>query len=392
MPIKRYNGTSWDVVAGDGAVGTSGTASLTTKGDIQTFDTAANRLPVGSDGQTLVANSANASGLGWNQNFAAGKNKIINGDFGIWQRGTSFSNFADSIFFADRFINFRDGTGATTVASQQTFTPGTAPVAGYEGTFFQRYAVTVAGSGNTYRYIDQRMEDVRTLAGQTATFSFWAKADAARSLVVTAVQFFGSGGSGDVGTSVGTFSLTTSWQRFTATISIPSIAGKTIGTNSFLYIRLSYPANATFTIDTWGLQLEAGSVATAFQTATGTLQGELAACQRYYYQWVTGRSGSGGTGLSMGLGNNYSATQLNLTCSFPVTLRTLPTLVASTGTNYYKFERNSATDSFNSLTIYQAGTNQAMLYNSSEISGTAGQAGSVSTDADLSSVAFSAEL
>jgi hypothetical protein len=32
----------------------------------------------------------------------------------------------------------------------------------------------------------------------------------------------------------------------------------------------------------WGWQLEAGNTATAFQTATGTLQGELAAAMRYY--------------------------------------------------------------------------------------------------------------
>lgn len=38
---------------------------LTTKGDIQTFSTLPIRLAVGTDGQVLTANSANASGLGW---------------------------------------------------------------------------------------------------------------------------------------------------------------------------------------------------------------------------------------------------------------------------------------------------------------------------------------
>jgi hypothetical protein len=92
--------------------------------------------------------------------------------------------------------------------------------------------------------------------------------------------------SGNVGAGTQVNSVTTAWQRFTHTISIPSTSGKTIGNASALYIffytdGLGVIANSQ-TIDLWGVQIEAGSVATAFQTATGTIQGELAACQRYY--------------------------------------------------------------------------------------------------------------
>jgi len=100
--------------------------------------------PVGqANGSTLVANSANASGLGWNQNFAAGKNKIINGDFGIWQRGTSFSLNNSSQFSADRWLVWSD---TTATCSQQTFTPGTAPVTGYEGTYYLQLAKNSGGT------------------------------------------------------------------------------------------------------------------------------------------------------------------------------------------------------------------------------------------------------
>ncbi len=134
--------------------------------------------------------------------FVAGKNKIINGDFGIWQRGTSFSANG---YTADRWsCNF---SGATGTVSQQTFTPGTAPVAGYEGQFFLRLATTVADDNSR---IEQKIENVRTFAGQTVTVSLWAKADSARTITLNPYQSFGSGGSADVSITGQTISVTTS--------------------------------------------------------------------------------------------------------------------------------------------------------------------------------------
>jgi len=256
------------------------TTTVLAKGDLiaGTAANAVTNLSVGTDGQTLVANSANASGLGWNQNFAAGKNKIINGDFGVWQRGTSFT--ATNIYCADRFRNDYDGSGTRTT-TQQSFTPGSAPVSGYEAQYYLQ-VVQAATSGQTYSSNSYRGEDVRTYAGQTVTVSFWAKADAARQIGVDTIQFFGSGGSATVSTTIQYVTLSTSWTRYALTFSIPSITGKTIGSGNFWQVDFLYTLNTAQTISLWGLQVEAGSVATAFQTATGTLQGELQACQRYY--------------------------------------------------------------------------------------------------------------
>jgi hypothetical protein len=325
--------------------------------------------------------------LGSSVAYTAGKNKIINGDMRVSQRGTSFSNPANFAYLLDRYAIYYDGTGATRTISQQTFTPGTAPATPYEGANFFRYAQTVAGSSNTVNLIYQRIEDVRTLAGTSAVLSVWLKADSARTVTATARQYFGSGGSGDVNTGfTGSASVTTSWQRFTFTISMPSISGKTIGTSSALEIQLALPSGTTPTIDIWGLQLEQGSTATAFQTATGTIQGELAACQRYYYLAASDSS------VSIGLGFNYSSTIMGAFLNFPVTMRIKPSLVVTTGTSWYIFDRNGASDFLNSLTINLPSQNGAEIFNNSEISGTAGQAGFLYTGNASSFVAFSAEL
>jgi hypothetical protein len=266
---------------------------------------------------TWVAPSTTATSLG----YAAGKNKIINGDFGIWQRGTSFTPAINTyVYCADRFRVIRDGLGTVTV-SQQTFTPGTAPVAGYEGTYFFRYNQTVAGTLGTYSTIEQPIEDVRTYAGQTVTISFWAKADSARTFTPQFIQGFGTGGSSRVDTNGTAITVTTSWVRYTQTFSIPSVSGKTIGANNNLIFVLNLALNTTQTLDFWGFQIEAGSTATAFQTASGSVAGELALCQRYYY-----RFGGDQTTQPYGIGYGTSGTTALITVTHPVPMRIAPSL------------------------------------------------------------------
>ena len=217
--------------------------------------------------------------------YGANVNYIINGGMDVWQRGTSFSAAG---YTADRWIVLADGTGATRAITQQAFTPGNA-IAGYEPTFFLRYNQSVAGSSATYNIIEQRVEDVRTLAGQAVTVSFWAKSDANRTITAQVQQNFGSGGSAEVqAIATQSIALTTSWQRFTYTATMPSISGKTIGTNSYVAVRINLPNNATFTVDMWGVQLQKGNTVTDFHRSSPTLQSELAACQRYYYRVLPG--------------------------------------------------------------------------------------------------------
>jgi hypothetical protein len=248
------------------------------------------------------------------------RNRIINGGFDVWQRGTSFSAAG---FTADRWLIQTDGSGATRAISQQTFTPGNA-ITGHESIYHLRYNQSVAGSGATFNILDQRIEDVRTLAGQPITVSFWAKAAANTTIDSSIQQSFGSGGSSEVsGLSSGTLTVTTSWQRFTYTGTLASISGKTVGANSYAAFRINFPRNATFTVDIWGVQVERGSIATPFEQRPIGM--ELALCQRYFINIV---EPSATTDFNIPLVRE-SATQGVATIFLPVTMRVRPSLVGS---------------------------------------------------------------
>ena len=320
------------------------------KGDIiaaSAADTPA-RLAVGNNGETLVADSSTSTGLRWQGDYAAGKNKIINGDFRINQRNFSTITTGQGYGF-DRWNHVTNG--GTITYSTQNFTPGTAPVAGYEGTTFARMDVAGGASAGDFCILQQKIEDVRTFAGQTVTVSLWAKSDTAGDkLGIELFQDFGSGGSSDTGAAGQSVTLTTSWARYSVTIANPSISGKTIGTSSLLEMNLWVTAGTTFNtrsgtvgvqtavIDIWGVQVEAGSTATAFQTATGTLQGELAACQRYLPCFTPENTASSEYYIGYAALTNTSI----YTIPFHVQARVAPTGITVSGT-FGAFAGNTST-------------------------------------------------
>jgi hypothetical protein len=247
--------------------------------------------------------------------------------------------------------------------------------------------LNVSNQGSsTGQQIITRLEDVRLFANQTVTFSFWAKADASRTLGDVKIgQNFGSGGSGAVETTVtlNSTSLTTSWARYSGTVTLPSVSGKTIGTSSYLYVFIT-PPTTTYTLDTWGWQLEAGSVATPFTTATGTLAGELAACQRYYFRF---NSNANEVLIPAGFAN--STTTASGRIQFPVVMRVAPTSLDSANLRFGNYVGSNF--DMSSVAYNQASTIAAQVYGT--VTGaTAGHVGAILGSASNAYVGLSAEL
>ena len=298
------------------------------------------------DNSSLVKNGASdIRALGdaidtsvWNVGYGqAAKNKLINGDFTINQRAFTTSS-TDDVFSFDRW-KIRQATG-TVSATAQTFTVGAAPVVGYESKNYISLSASGQTAAGAQLGIQQSIEGVRTFAAQTATLSFWAKAASGTPKIALELQqTFGSGGSpsASVNTYGGQVTISTSWVRYSLTVNVPSISGKTIGNdnNDALIPKLYFSAGTDFnartgslgiqsnTFDIWGVQAEYGAKMTPFQTASGnSIQGELAMCQRYFNRIGGTANGYPTTGgVTTGSGQDF-----RIPISFPSTMRIAPTI------------------------------------------------------------------
>jgi hypothetical protein len=312
-------------------------------------------IPAPLEGQLVWLEDSNKyvyySGSAWVDLIvpASSGNAIINGAFEVNQR--NFTTNTTGGYGFDRWTSFQ--AGGTVTWSAQTFTLGSAPVSGYESRNFSRVVTSGQSAVTDAALFIQNIEDVRTFAGQTVTLSFWAKAGSGTPKIgVELYQNFGAGGSpsSEVSTPAGTVTLSTSWARYSVTIAVPSIAGKTIGTTantSALALDLWVSAGSTFasrassigiqnnTFDLWGVQLESGSSATAFKRNGANIGEELASCQRYYLLVASGNNSPIGSSL------NEASNLIYIYVNHPVEMRTAQTIVQTTGSNYYLAGGNS---------------------------------------------------
>lgn len=332
---------------------------------------------------TFGQSTVSSSNIVWSEQVAF-RNKIINGNFDIWQRGTSFSVTSNNTFTADRWCRAFDGSGATRTVSRQNFAINQTQVPGAPK-YFINSTQSVAGTGGTFNALVQRIESVRTFAGQTVTVSFWAKSSTGSFIVVG----LGQRASTNVFHTVLDRTLTSTWTKYTGTIALPAIAsGVTEDGNDHLELAFNFLSNATHNIDIAQVQIEAGSVATPFeQRPIGT---ELALCQRYYFNL----SGN----IALGSGFARTGTQFITTVPHPVQMRISPTVSsnATTAVNYCNLELGSS--DWTSMAITKAGGNNSGLNTTSLLCSngaatmTVGQGGRAMLNNSLAFVDFSAEL
>ena len=249
------------------------------------------------------------------------ENRIINGAFDFWQRGTSFTA---SAFGADRWYHAVASSGTCT-QSRQAFALGDT-LGNNNPAFFLRQTMSGQSATSHYGITTQYIEGVRSYAGQTITILGWARrSSGSGNMVVEGEQSFGTGGSpssGVTGISPTTVTLTGSWAPFAAVLTVPSVSGKTLGTNSNDALRLNIWTSAgsdynartnslglqTIGVDLWGIHIKQGTHTTSAVDLyrQPELGPELARCQRYYQVFVSsgavfaGRA-SGTTGVIYGV-------------------------------------------------------------------------------------------
>ena len=306
------------------------------------------------------------------------KNRIINGAMTVSQRGSTSTTVSAYAYGVDRFGAY-ESTSATSVTATQS---STAP-AGFINSLL--YTVGTGGTATAAQvaYIRTKIEGFNiadlgwgTADAKTITLSFWVRS----SLTGTYCVSLTNNAQNRSYVSTYTISVANTWEQKSITI-----AGDTSGTwltdNSVgieLGFNLGSGSNSNTTANAWGagnysntsaqanligtssatfyitgVQLELGSTATPFERRL--YNQELANCQRYYYR-ITATAPY----QLYGSGFAETSTQSYAFVKFPVTMRTNPTALESSGTNsnYWIIFTNQSTTATATPSFYTTMTTE----------------------------------
>ena len=300
----------------------------------------------------------------------AGKNAVINGGMDIWQRGTSVALAASSPYTsnynADRWqVGTLAALEATTISRQATADTTNLPNIQYAA----RVQRNSGQTGVAAIYFGQSLETVNSIpyAGKQVTISYYARAGAnfsATANVFNSTITTGTGTDqnlfpGYTGSVLNTSydTLTSTWQRFTHTITLAS-------TTSEIGVYFNYTptgtAGANDYFEITGVQLELGSTATTFSRAGGSIGGELQLCRRYLPA----------TYVNEIVGYSYAANNTVYGVAFDTPARVAPTGVTASGT-FTAYSLNVGTSA--TPVLNQTSVNNGSVLVNSGITITAGQ-------------------
>ena len=353
---------------------------------------------------------------------------IINGDMQIAQRGTSFThaNSNNNEFPVDRF-QFVLGSIGEYTSTQESLSSGAAYNAGFKkaARIDTTSAVSSPDAGDYFwfQYIMEAQDCLvfkkGTSNAEKMTVAFWVKSNKTGTGQLTVKD------SDNDRQVAGTYAISSAdtWEH--KVINLPADTSGAMNNDNGAGFRFewwlgagsSYSGGAVptawearadgdrgvstlaindNTANDWaitGIQVEVGEFSS---TTLPPFQFEdtgdnLLRCQRYAYEVVSNESSAGNSPIGTA-GIMYSSGQMMFNIPFPVPMRTNPSLTCSSASNNYSFLRNSASDNFDDFVIDKANSNFAECKNSSDISGTAGHAGTVRTAQSNLSVLFDAEL
>ena len=290
-----------------------------------------------TDTQTLTNKDLSSSTNTFPASTPAGKNAVINGGMDFWQRGTSIAVAASSTnsYTADRFCLSNSANEVSTVSQQLTSDTTNLPNIKY----CARVQRNSGQTGTSPILFEQSIETLNSipLVGKIVTLSFYARAGSnfsAGSNSVGAQIITGTGTDQNLNSVTGASILSstgnilsTTFQRFTATTTIPTTATQ-------VFLRFLFTptgtAGANDYFEITGVQLELGSTATTFSRAGGSIGGELALCQRYYQksypQGTTVPTNSTSAGVVFVPGSSVASTAYFAQVFLLITMRTAPTV------------------------------------------------------------------
>ena len=326
----------------------------------------------GASYQQILDEISNLKTTGGIYNTSVSRQAIINSNFDIWQNGTSFTNPTTGSYTADMYQAAFENTGTlptTLIHSRQAVTPGDLDKSFY----FYRLNTNGAGSGfgtnDNYRVFQNYIENgTRYLAGASKeiTISFYAKSSISdKKLGLGCLQTYGTGGSPSsteilTGTS---FTLTSSWVKYSFTFTVNTLTGKTFGTDNNDYFLLflgvmwgtAYGASVfggaassdfqgSGNIDIAQLQLSSGGEVLDFMPKS--FAQELRDCQRYYeksFGYATTPAQNAGFDHAEGGVAIWNATFISDKVRFKITKRIAPTMTLYNPANTNAHLRNAAT-------------------------------------------------